>query len=254
MAQYPVQVRIDRPPESSRLWAVLTILWIKLIALIPHLVCLLVLEIAFWIVFIVAQVAVLFTGRFPNGIHGFMTGVMRWQTRVSGFMFNLSDRYPPFALRSVPEYEVDLDIEYPEKSNRLLAGVTVAVMVLVVVLAALLAGDGDSRSNNGVWLNQVGNFRWILAIPHVVVLSFIGIAAMFVWFIVQWVILFAASFPPGLHRFVGGYVRWSTRVNAFVYGLTDKYPPFSLEPDAGASAAVPVAVPAAEPGPPEAGA
>ena len=54
-------------------------------------------------------------------------------------------------------------------------------------------------------------------------------AAFVVVFIAQFAILFSGSFPEGMHTFVVGVGRWSTRVNAYLYALTDKYPPFSTK-------------------------
>ena len=72
--------------------------------------------------------------------------------------------------------------------------------------------------------------RYVLAIPALIVLIFVGIAAFFVAWIGQWAILFTGRYPEGMHGFVVGYMRWSTRVNAFILGVTDKYPPFRLSP------------------------
>jgi hypothetical protein len=55
------------------------------------------------------------------------------------------------------------------------------------------------------------------------------------------VILFAAVYPRGMFDFVAGFLRWSTRVNAYALGLTDLYPPFSLEPSASSAAGAAVA-------------
>ena len=71
--------------------------------------------------------------------------------------------------------------------------------------------------------------RQIAALPHIIVLCFLGIAAFVLWVVVQWVILFTARFPRGMFDFVAGVVRWQTRVNGYALGLSDRYPPFSLE-------------------------
>jgi hypothetical protein len=49
-------------------------------------------------VLFIAQFAVLFTGSFPQGMHGFMAGVLRWSARVNAYLYALTDRYPPFSL------------------------------------------------------------------------------------------------------------------------------------------------------------
>lgn len=71
--------------------------------------------------------------------------------------------------------------------------------------------------------------RGILIIPHVVVLAFLGIAAIFVAFIGWWAALFTGQLPDGMHNYLTGYTRWTSRLTAYLYFLTDQYPPFSLE-------------------------
>ena len=72
-------------------------------------------------------------------------------------------------------------------------------------------------------------FRLILVIPHAVVLYFLSIAMGVVTFIAWWAILFTGKYPKGMWEFSVGITRWSTRVNGYMYLLTDKYPPFSTE-------------------------
>lgn len=248
---YPVDVRADYPPRSSRLWAVLTIFWIKPFALIPHGVVLIFLGIAQFVVALVAQFVVAFKGEYPAGIHDFVTGVLRWQTRVSAFFFSVTDRYPPFTLQPVPDYPVDVVVRRPSALSRTYAVFTIVVEVLAVVggvwLAIWLIGNADTvaswTTSDGGEVSYQYNFptvaggglllRQLGAIPHYFVLIFLGIAAFVLWFIVQWVILFAARFPYGMWDIVAGYVRWATRVSAYALGLIDRYPPFSMSPSVG---------------------
>jgi hypothetical protein len=73
-------------------------------------------------------------------------------------------------------------------------------------------------------------FRLILVIPQLIVLSFVGIAA-YVLLVIGWfAALFTGRLPAGIANFLAGYVRWSTRLIAYEYLLTDKYPPFTLDP------------------------
>ena len=81
-------------------------------------------------------------------------------------------------------------------------------------------------------------------------LVFVGIAAFVLWFVVQWVILFGATFPRGMWDVVAGYVRWYTRVNAYALGLVDRYPPFSFNPSLTAAPPVAASWPAAPPAAP----
>ncbi len=263
---YPADVRMDYPERSSRLWAILTIVFlIKLIALIPHGIVLIFLSIAQFVVALVAQFVVAFRGEYPPGMHGFVTGVLRWQTRVAAFALSIDDRYPPFSLQPMDDYPVDVAVEHPAQPSRTYAIFTIIVQVLAIVggiwLAIWLVGHADTiastTSQNGSTSYRF-NFpsyggsglllRQLAAIPHYIVLAFIGIAVFVLWVIVQWVILFVARFPRGMWDIVSGYVRWSTRVSAYALGLIDRYPPFSMSPSLSTNA--PGARPAGPPPPP----
>ena len=73
-------------------------------------------------------------------------------------------------------------------------------------------------------------FRLLMAIPQFIVLYFLMIAAGVVVFIAWWAILFTGKYPKGMYDFSVGIQRWSTRVSSYVYLLTDKYPPYSMDP------------------------
>ena len=75
--------------------------------------------------------------------------------------------------------------------------------------------------------------RVILVIPQAIVLLFVGIGAGVVMFLGWFAALFTGRLPESFARFLLGYLRWSTRVNAYTYFLTDVYPPFALDPDPG---------------------
>ena len=240
---YPIDVRATYPERSSRGWAALTILLIKFLALIPHFFVLIFLGIAQFFVALVAQVAVAVSGEYPPGMFDFVAGVLRWGTRVAAFILSLDDRYPPFTLRPVDDYPVDVVVHRPAQSSRLYALFTVIVELLflagAITLAAFLIHRGvharrsyNYPSNAGVGLL----LRQIAALPHYVVLFFVGIGVFVVWVVVQWVILFTARFPRGMYDFVAGFVRWQTRVSGYALGLIDRYPPFTFEPSLTAPA------------------
>jgi hypothetical protein len=124
----------------------------------------------------------------------FSLGAARWSARVSGYMFLLTDKYPPFSLDAMADYPVRFDG-------------TVAI-------------DGRNRLTSF--------FRYFMIIPHIIVLWLVLIAAEVVLLISWFVALFTGSVPPGLHTFLAGTLRWMSRVNAYTMLLTDEYPPFSL--------------------------
>lgn len=72
--------------------------------------------------------------------------------------------------------------------------------------------------------------KWILALPHLLVLYIVGLIAGLMLFISWFAILFTGRFPRGMFDFITNYLRWSANVNAYIYLLRDEYPPFSGEP------------------------
>jgi len=86
----------------------------------------------------------------------------------------------------------------------------------------------DAPNELNRWLPLV---KWFLAIPHLIVLFFLDIAATVVVVIAWFAILFTGRYPEGMFDFVVGVMRWSLRVTAYAFLLvTDRYPPFSLAP------------------------
>ena len=97
---YPVTVKAEYPPESSRLSALCGILFMfpKALLILPHILILNFVNLAAMVVVYLGYWVVLFTGRYPRGMYDFALGVLRWQTRISAWLFGLVDRYPPFSL------------------------------------------------------------------------------------------------------------------------------------------------------------
>ena len=87
-------------------------------------------------------------------------------------------------------------------------------------------GALDRHLSRWLWL-----VKWILVIPHYVVLFFLDIAAIVVVIIVWFAIIFTAHYPRGMFDFVEGVIRWHNRVAGYAFLLvTDQYPPFRLSP------------------------
>ncbi len=98
------------------------------------------------------------------------------------------------------DYPVNIVVEYPERSSRLLA------------LAGLLGTV----------------IKLLLILPHLVVLSILGFVASIVTLIGWIAVLIVGNYPRGLFDFQVGILRWNLRVNAYFLSLTDRYPPFRL--------------------------
>ena len=92
-----VVLDIEYPETSNRVSVLLRAMFGIWYVLIPHAFLLFFLQIGVMFVRIIAFWAVLFTGKYPEGMHAYMVGVIRWNIRVSAFMSYLTDTYPPFS-------------------------------------------------------------------------------------------------------------------------------------------------------------
>jgi hypothetical protein len=200
---YPVGFDVERPGSQSRLtnFPIGIGFFIRGILLIPHFIVLYFLQIVAAILYFIATFAILFTGKYPEGMFNFVAGYVRWNANVNGYLLSFYDKYPPFSTEQQADYPLKLTVAYPAGSSRLL--------------------------NFPLFIGMF--IRVILVIPHLIILAFLGIAEFIVVFIAQFAILFSGSFPDGLHGFVVGVSRWSTRISAYLFGLTDRYPPFSTK-------------------------
>src|SRR6266576_4436014 len=138
---------------------------------------------------------ILFRQKYPKWWFDWNLELTRFSNRVGVYLGLMDDRYP-----STDEHQsVHLDIDYPEVQREL-----------------------------NRWLPLV---KWLLAIPHYIVLFFLYIAPFFVVIAAWFAILFTGRFPRGMFDFLVGVGRWTNRVIAYAYALvTDRYPPFRLAP------------------------
>jgi hypothetical protein len=133
--------------------------------------------------------------KYPRWWFDFNLQLARLEARIYAYVLLLRDEYPSVE----QEQAVRLDIVYPDAKNEL-----------------------------NRWLPLV---KWLLAIPHYIVLIFLYIAVFVVVIIAWFAILFTGRYPRGMFDFVVGVVRWALRVGAYAFLLvTDRYPPFSLAP------------------------
>ena len=195
---YPIRFEVDYPESPSRVQALLGVLLIKWVLLIPHLVILIVLHTVNEIVIYVGHWAVLITGSYPRSLFGFVLGVQCWTNRARAWNAGIADPYPPFTLSMAEDYPTRLEVDYPESPSRVQA-----------LLGVLL-------------------IKWVLLIPHLVVLIVLHAVNEIVIYVGHWAVLITGSYPRGLFGFVVGVQRWSHRARAWNAGVTDRYPPFSL--------------------------
>jgi hypothetical protein len=213
---YPVRVDASLDPSLSRgLWLV------KWLLLIPHVVVLFFLWVAFAVVTVIAFFAILFTGRYPRSLFDFNVGVLRWSWRVHhyGYWALGTDRYPPFTLADVPDYPAHLAVTHPDRLSRGLIFVKWLLAIPHFLVLAIFVGGGlwlgtRAGGTNDAWDNG-STAGW----------SLVGLLVL----IAGIVLLFTGRYPKPLYDFVLGMDRWALRVGAYAALMTDRYPPFRLD-------------------------
>lgn len=200
---YPVQFTVDYPDRKlDRLSS-----FFRFIAIIPIAVVFALIERTGWssqdygsetaviggTLFLAPLLMIVFRQKYPRWMFDFNVGLMKFSNRVGAYLFLLRDEYPS----TDEEQAVHLEIPYP-----------------------------DAQKELNRWLSLI---KWLLAIPHYIVLIVLGFGVL-ITVIISWgAILFTGRYPRELFDFVVGTMRWYNRVWAYAFVLsTDKYLPFRL--------------------------
>jgi uncharacterized protein DUF4389 len=147
------------------------------------------------LLFVGPLLMILFRRKYPRWWFDWNLELQRFTNRVCVYLLLMDDRYP------ATDQQQAVHLDYPDP-------------------------DGGRSLNR--WLPLV---KWLLAIPHYIVLVFLWIAAIVAVIIAWFAILFTGRYPRGLFDFVQGVIRWGARVVAYAFVLvTDRYPPFALAP------------------------
>jgi hypothetical protein len=197
---YPVQLSIDYPDRTlNRLTTAF-----RIFMAIPILILIALLSGGgHWtwavgaggILFLPTLLMIVFRRKYPRWWFDWNLELLRFTTRIGVYLALMDDRYPS----TDEKQSVTLELTYP-----------------------------DAQSDLNRWLPLV---KWLLAIPHYIVLIFLWIASFFLVVFAWFAILFTGRYPRGLFDFVEGVIRWETRVVAYAFVLTtDRYPPFTLNP------------------------
>jgi hypothetical protein len=192
---YPATFEVDRAERIAN-WRPL----VQWLLAIPHFAILYGLQLVARAAAIISWFAILFTGKLPEGLGNMIGLYIRYNNRASAYAGFLREEYPPLVFDPVAP---DPGMYPPVRTG--------------------FAPELENRNRVTV------GFRLILAIPQLIVVAILGIAALLVWLISFFAVLFTGRWPEGLRTFVVGYMRWVTRLEAYIGLLTDAYPPFRLD-------------------------
>ena len=145
------------------------------------------------LLFLPPLLMIVFREKYPRWWFDWNIELLRFTNRVGTYFALMNDRYPSTDERQA----VRLDVPYP-----------------------------DAKRDLNRWLPLV---KWLLAIPHYIVLFFLYLATIFMVIGAWFAILLTGRYPRGIFDFVEGVIRWHNRVLGYAFILvTDRYPPFSL--------------------------
>ena len=205
--EYSARLNVDYPEELNRLTTLFRIIWIIPIAIILAIITMagetVIVNEAGEVIektgglagglAVATALMIVFRQRYPRWWFDFARELVLFEGRVFAYLALLTDRYPS----TVGEQAVHLEIDYP-----------------------------DVERDLNRWLPIV---KWLLALPHYIVLVLLGLLAVLAVVSAWFFILLTGRYPRALFDFVVGVWRWALRVGAYAFLLvTDRYPPFSL--------------------------
>ena len=189
-----VRLDLDAPLEVKN-WRPL----VHWLLAIPHFFVTYALRVLRGALILISFFTVLFTKKIPRSVFDMAVTTLRYDWRVTSYVLWMREAFPPFEFTPSSEDTgtdpASLGIEYPEELNR--------------------------------WLPLV---KWLLAIPHFIVLVFLIIGGVFVGIAAFFTVLFTGTWPGGMRSYLVGVNRYSNRVVAYAGLLRDEYPPFNLQP------------------------
>jgi hypothetical protein len=200
-SSFPVDfvVPVDDEIRSRGLAALGVVLFAKTILLIPHLFLLLLYAFVVQVVVWIGYWYILIQGGKPFWVENLELIFLEWTSRVFAWFTSTTDVYPTYGTDENHPAQV-LVVEAPEPQNRWLA------------LAGILL------------------IRALMALPHLFILLWLTIGTLFAAWFGYVMILINGRLPLSLHYYFVGFHRWWARTWAWIAGLTDAYPPFSLKP------------------------
>ena len=168
---------------------------VRIILAIPAVILIALISYGIFWLSLATALTILFRKKYPRQWFDWQIAVNRFKARINSYIGLLRDEYPA----TDEEQAVNLDIAYPDATTQLNR-----VMPLI---------------------------KWLLSIPHYIVIFVLGILSLIVTIIAWFAILIVGRYPRGLFDFSVGVSRWTFRVSAYAGMLvTDRYPPFRLSP------------------------
>ncbi len=203
---YPVSFEVDYVEQRSRLTT-----FFRLLMVIPVAIVLYVFGIVASIAVLIAWFAIVITGRYPAGLYKFVADFVRFATRVTGYGALLTDSYPPFSGADDSAYPIRMHFDGPlQQYSRLKTF-----------------------------------FRFLLAIPIVVLRYVMGLLLEIGAFAAWFVIVVSGKMPRGLFDLMVLANSYTARSDAYLFLLTETYPPFQDETTRSAGTAGPSPTPGA---------
>jgi uncharacterized protein DUF4389 len=189
MRTHPVTFAADYVERRSRVTT-----FFRLVLVIPHAIVAFAWSIAAAVVVILAWFALVFTGRWPQGMYAFLAGYTRYVTAVYGYMYLMTDVYPPFS-GATDAYPVHLAIAPPREH----------------------------------YSRMKALFRIVLAIPVLIISYAMQIVAQIGAFLSWFAIVALGRQPRGLQEMTGLGLSYQQRSLAYVLLVTEDWPPFTDE-------------------------
>lgn len=186
MPTYPVTFEMDYERRHSRLRT-----FLRPLLAIPHFVVFYAYTIAFFVVYVLAWLALMITGRWPQSLYGFAAGYLRYTARLMAYLNLAVDAYPPFGGGEDDTYPVRVRIGAPQ----------------------------DHYSRLKVF------FRGIYAILAFIIRYALGIVLGVVGFLAWWAIVFTGRLPASLWNAMNFSLSYTVRADALLFLITETYPP-----------------------------
>jgi Domain of unknown function (DUF4389) len=186
---YPVTFEADYVEQHSRLTS-----FFRLLLAIPLFIWAYFYGIVAWFAIVIAWFAIVITGRFPRGLYDFIAGWTRFITRATGYVSLLTDTYPPFGGSDDASFPIRMQFVALDRYSRLKTLLRIILAIPIVILRYVMG-----------LLLQIGAFAaWV-------------------------VIVITGKLPRGLFDLMVLANSYTARSDAYLYLLTETYPPFQDE-------------------------